>query len=151
MIQSLVLGCGPAWPRRHGTHEEIFVDCRGGPNVDRVHDLNDAPWPFEDNSTDEIVALHLVEHLQCLVTFMDECHRVLRPGGQLYIVTPEAGNDPDLTHGDPTHVRCYRLATFRNYFTLAEAPKFGYTTRYWTPGVLEVEHACIRFLGYPVK
>ena len=50
-----------------------------------------------------------------------------------------------------TEERCYRPATFRNYFTRAEAPKFGYTTRYWTPSVLEGVDNCIRFLGYPVK
>jgi hypothetical protein len=77
------------------------------------------------------VAIHLVEHLNNLLDFMDESWRVLKKGGALYIETPEAGADLDLQFADPTHIRCYRKHTFINYFTLIEAPKFGYTDKYW--------------------
>lgn len=151
MIDSLVLGCGPQWPRRYGSHRETYVDrIKFSDDIDVAHDLDVTPWPFADNSYDEVVAVHLVEHLRALVPFMDECWRVLRPGGHLYIVTPEAGSDWDLTHADPTHVRCYRRHTFINYFTRAEAPKFGYTDKHWAIVDLLVEFGCIRLLASPV-
>ena len=151
MIQSLVLGCGPAWPRRPITHSETHLDRLAFPGVDVVHDLNVAPWPFEDDTFDEVVAVHLVEHLQSLLSFMDEAWRVLKPGGCLYIVTPEAGGDIDLTHADPTHVRCYRRHTFINYFTRSEGPKFGYTDKFWAILDLRVERHCICLLASTIK
>lgn len=151
MIKSLMLGCGPSWPRRSSTHLETYLDRIAFPNVDVVHDLNISPWPFENNSYDEIVALHLVEHLQSLIQFMDESWRILAPGGALYLTTPEAGSNYDLTHSDPTHVRCYRKHSFINYFSRSEAPKFGYTNNYWSILDIRVVDNCIAFLGTPIK
>jgi predicted SAM-dependent methyltransferase len=124
----LIVGCGPNWPKREN---DIFLDVRPFDNVDVVHDLNFTPWPFEDNSMTEISAIHVVEHLNSLLDFMNESHRILQKGGALYIETPEAGANPDLQFADPTHVRCYRKHTFINYFTLSEAHKFGYTDKLW--------------------
>lgn len=142
-IQSLIVGCGPNMVTRPG-HLETFLDVRPFPRVDVVHDLNVVPWPFPADSFDEVVAIHVVEHLQSLLTFMDEAHRVLRPGGALYLETPEAGGDWDLTHADPTHVRCYRRHTFINYFTRSEAPKFGYTSKHWAILHLDVVAGVIK-------
>lgn len=124
----LIVGCGPNWPKRPG---DVFLDCRPFAGVDVVHDLNITPWPFKDNSMDEVSAIHVVEHLNSLLDFMNESWRILKKGGALYIETPEAGANPDLQFADPTHIRCYRKHTFINYFTLSEAPKFGYTDKLW--------------------
>lgn len=58
---------------------DIFVDLRPFEGIDIVHDLNLTPWPFESGTVSEINAIHVVEHLESLLTFMDECHRVLMP------------------------------------------------------------------------
>lgn len=151
-IKSLILGAGPFHIRRENTHEETLVDLRKfNSSIDVAHDLNKTPWPFEDNSYDEIAAIHLVEHLKDLISFMDECWRILAPGGALYLITPEAGSDYDLTHSDPTHVRCYRRHTFINYFTRFEGPKFQYTDKYWAILDLRVEHGCIKLHCSPLK
>lgn len=151
MIDSLIVGCGPNPHRRERTHRETMLDVRPFPGVDVIHDLNCTPWPFPDNSFAEVVAIHVVEHLRDLVQFMDEAWRVLRPGGTVYLVTPEAGADFDLTHADPTHVRCYRVHTFVNYFLPSEAAKRGYTERLWAPlhlkatgGVIYLHAAAIK-------
>lgn len=49
------------------------------------------PIPFEDNSVDEIAAVHFLEHLERDVAteFLKECHRVLKPGHRLGIVVPD--------------------------------------------------------------
>ena len=144
----LIVGCGPNWPKRNG---DVFLDVRPFPGVDVVHDLNIIQWPFADDSMNEILAIHVVEHLDSLLNFMNECHRILKPGGSLYIETPEAGANLDLQFADPTHVRCYRKHTFVNYFTRSEAPKFGYTDKLWSIWHLEVRDGNIIFHGQPIK
>lgn len=151
VIQALILGAGPNHQRRTIAHDETTLDVRPFPGIDVVHDLNVVSWPFPGESYDEVVALHVVEHLRDLISFMDESWRVLRPGGALYLETPLAGGDWDLTHADPTHVHCYRPHTFVNYFTRAEAPKFGYTGRHWAILHLDVRDNCIRLHATPIK
>jgi len=144
----LIVGCGPNWPKREN---DIFLDVRPFAGVDVVHDLDDCPWPFKTDSFNEVSAIHVVEHLKNLVAFMYECLRILKPGGSLYIETPEAGADLDLHFADPTHIRCYRKHTFVNYFTRAEAPKFGYTDKHWSIWHLESKNGNLIFHGQPIK
>ncbi len=151
MIEALILGCGPRYSKRPDTHCETLLDVRAFDGIDVIHDLNKTPWPFKASSFDEVVAIHVVEHLQDLISFMDESWRILRKGGALYLETPEAGNNYDLTHADPTHVRCYRKHTFINYFTRGEAPKFGYTEKLWAILHLEVRNGSIHLHASPCK
>jgi len=152
VVKTLVLGCGPHWPKRNDAiYEDTFLDVIPFSGVDIVHDLNITPWPIADASFTSISAIHVVEHLQNLVKFMDECHRILTPGGSVYIETPLAGADPDLQWADPTHVRCYRKHTFINYFTPGHMEKFGYTTKAWCPLHIDVRDNCIIFHGAVIK
>ncbi|GAA4853409.1 class I SAM-dependent methyltransferase [Luteimonas vadosa] len=50
-------------------------------------DLN-RPLPVEADSQDCIIALSVVEHLLMPCAFIRECHRALRPGGRLVLLTP---------------------------------------------------------------
>ena len=49
----------------------IGVDIVSAPGVDIVHDLNVYPWPFEDNSVDEINCSHYIEHIKHSDTLTD--------------------------------------------------------------------------------
>jgi predicted SAM-dependent methyltransferase len=133
MINQLVLGAGIDWPKQPN---QTLVDILPVEGIDLVTDLNE-PWPIPSNSYESIIAIHLIEHLKDLLHFMSEAHRVLKPGGTLYIETPIAGEDPDLEFADPTHVRCYRPHTFINYMTIEGIAKFGYTDKCW--GSLHIE------------
>ncbi len=66
------------------------VDYRPGPTVDVVLDLTKHPWPFDDNSIEEVRAWHFLEHLPGyeLDQAVREIHRILRPGGLLYVKVP---------------------------------------------------------------
>ena len=46
------------------------------------------PFPFEDNSFDTIVTFQVIEHVKDDEGFIQEIHRVLRPGGKALITTP---------------------------------------------------------------
>lgn len=124
----LILGAGKWTEKKAG---DVFCDIRQFEKIDVVHDLNVTPWPWADNSFMHISAQHVVEHLSSLVSFMDECWRILKPGCSVYIETPEAGGDKDLEFCDPEHVRCFRAYTWHNYFSPEGIEKFGYTDKPW--------------------
>lgn len=69
---------------------------------------------FKDGSFDAVVAQHLLEHLHEPVEALREWRRVLRPGGTMALVTPNAIHpDPALFH-DPAHVCLFTLETLRS-------------------------------------
>jgi predicted SAM-dependent methyltransferase len=67
------------------------------------HDLRHSPMPFLDNSVNNIVCAEVLEHisdisyeqattLSGLFFFLQECRRVLCPGGRMLISTPNAAS-----------------------------------------------------------
>ncbi len=92
----LELGCG-----RAKTPGAIGVDLnREATGADLICDLND-PLPFADSVFDETRAVHVIEHLDDIVRAMSEIHRVTRPGGLAYVVTPHYSDYSSWC--DPTH------------------------------------------------
>jgi len=78
---------------------------------DFLVDLNKVPYPFKDNSIDEINACHVLEHLNEPFTIMKELHRILKPNGKLRIQVPHFSRG--MTHSQ--HSKCFSLA-FPLYF-----------------------------------
>lgn len=71
--------------------EEGFVKI--GPETeapDHVVDTRAFPWPIEDGLVDQVYAAFYFHRLDkpARWAFMDECWRVLKPGGQLVMVMP---------------------------------------------------------------
>lgn len=147
-MRRLILGPGKNWKKEEG---DIFLDILPFPEVDIVHDLNVTPWPVDNESFYHISAVHVIEHLKDLVLFMNSAWDVLEKGGSLYLETPEAGSNYDLTHSDPTHIRCYRRHTFINYFTKEGIEKFGYTDKPWAILECKIVDLCIIFHATPLK
>ena len=81
----------------------VNVDAVKQDGVDVVHDLDVFPWPFGGGDVDEVRAFDVYEHVDYPLEFMGECHRILRPGGTLYIHTAYWKNPCSYT--DPTHKR----------------------------------------------
>lgn len=79
----------------------VGIDIADIEGVDIVHDLTEFPWPIEDNSVDEAKAIHYLEHVRDLIPFMNEVHRILKPGAQLLIVSPYWSSSRHAQ--DPTH------------------------------------------------
>lgn len=44
--------------------------------------------PFKDNSIEIITAFEIVEHLHNFLKFFEETYRILKPGSQMFITTP---------------------------------------------------------------
>jgi SAM-dependent methyltransferase len=82
-----------------------------------------------DASFDLVYGIHVVEHLDDPAAVFRMCHRALRPGGLLYLMTPNA-ESKGLTLfreawwnlEDPTHVRFF---TARSLSTMLRAAGFG--------------------------
>lgn len=106
----LNLGCGQ-------NRMEGYVNTDKEPLVepDVVMDLEDFPWPFDDDSVDEVVANHVLEHVgadpQVFLGVMQELYRVCRPGALLRIAVPHPRHDNFLS--DPTHVRAITPMTMQ--------------------------------------
>lgn len=94
----LDLGCGTV--KKDGF---LGVDAREFSGVDVVCDLT-GPWPWKDDTVDEVYCSHMVEHLTQVqrIHFANELYRVLKKGAKATIITPDAGS-PDRAFGDPTH------------------------------------------------
>jgi len=102
------------------------------PDVDITWDLNNLPWPWPDNSFDKIYAIAILEHLRLnLLESINECWRILKPGGIIKIKLPFWNHDN--CWADPTHTRGYSLRVF-DFFDTSKTygTDYGfYTTRKW--------------------
>lgn len=100
------LGCGnqPQYPESYG------IDRRATPAVAVRADLA-ATLPLRDGSVDRIHVVHLLEHLPDFLPLLDECHRVLRPGGVLHVMSPWWKHVNAVA--DPTHVRLLDVQTIK--------------------------------------
>lgn len=82
---------------------------------------NDQPFgaipgrlPFPDESIWSIISHHCLEHIdQGFVRLMDECHRVLIPGGLMRIVVPLFPSASAVS--DPDHKRYFMDGTFETF------------------------------------
>jgi SAM-dependent methyltransferase len=63
--------------------------------------------PLESDSIDIAVSLAVIEHLRDPETFISEVFRCLRPGGLIYLSTPNFQLDFKNFYNDPTHIRPY--------------------------------------------
>lgn len=77
----LHLGCGSK--KKEGY---LNVDLFGDP--DFRCDLNQFPWPWEDNSIDEIFSEHWLEHVDDFEKTIHEAYRVLKPNGLFHAKVP---------------------------------------------------------------
>ncbi len=86
------------------------LDRHNHKGVDVVQDLNKFPYPFEDNYFDEILASHILEHIDDMPRVVKELHRILVPDGKLIIRGPHFSGEGSWV--DPTHKRCFTCGTF---------------------------------------
>ena len=84
--------------------------------ADIVCDLEKFPWPFEDNSVDEIFCSHYIEHTPDLISFANELYRILKVGAKAEIIAPYYSSIR--AWQDPTHLRAISENTFL-YFNKA--------------------------------
>jgi len=84
-------------------------------------DLDQAPWPWPDNSFGVMRAVDALEHLRNPIQTMQEIYRVLAPGGWLLSMTPST--DGRGAFQDPTHVSFWNQNSFA-YWIKANFQRF---------------------------
>jgi SAM-dependent methyltransferase len=103
------------------------------PPADFVCDLS-KPWPWEDSSISEVIALNIIEHIEDRIHFINELWRVMKPGAVAVIEVPSAVKGSGFAQ-DPNHKSMWCLNSFQ-YFedgTLAHrrfAKSYGITARF---------------------
>lgn len=84
VVKKLHIGCGgnllPGWLNTDSFPQNgaVFLDAG-------------EIYPFPDNSFDYVFSEHTIEHIQYrqALTMLRQCHRVLKPGGRIRLVTPD--------------------------------------------------------------
>lgn len=114
-MKQLLLGCGRARDRRVSLdgvrtfNELTTLDMSKSVGADIVWHLERTPWPFKDNSFDEIHAYEVLEHLGrqgAYTSFFDcfaEIWSILKPDGLLCATCPSMASR--WAWGDPGHTR----------------------------------------------
>ena len=104
----LYIGCGKDIKK-----EYINLDCIKLPGVDVVHNLDKYPWPFKDNTFEEVCCANVLEHLESIVKPMEEIWRISKNSSRIIIKVPIF---PGIgAAADPTHKQFFSFLTF-NYF-----------------------------------
>lgn len=120
----LDLGCG-----RSKLRGSVGIDYAGAADADIRHDLNIYPYPPADNSFDAVVMRNFIEHVADVVKLMEEVHRIVRPGGDVFITTPHFSSV--YSYQDPTHIRHLAYDSM-DYFTSETKHSNFYTARRFT-------------------
>ena len=79
----LHLGCGKMY--RYGyTNVDINKDVK----VDVRMDFEHIPWPFKDNTFEEVLAYHVFEHSLNYLGMLEELYRVSKPDALWFVEVP---------------------------------------------------------------
>lgn len=115
MKRELLIGCGSKRDRRlnFGDLTEwtnlTTLDYNPDHKPDVVHDLTVFPYPFDDNTFDEIHAYEVLEHTGAQGDYkfffaqFTEFWRILKPGGLFMATCPSRHSE--WAWGDPSHTR----------------------------------------------
>jgi hypothetical protein len=95
------------------------------------------PDEFKDDTYDEMLASHVLEHIVAILPLMETLHRIAKPECKLTIRVPFGSSDDAFE--DPTHVRQYFLKSFMYY----SQPAY-YRADYGYRGDWRVDHIVLK-------
>lgn len=113
-MTELLVGCGNSRIKKMGFGKlawDGLVTIDHDPNcgADIVHNLDETPWPVDDNAFDEVHAYEVLEHLgtqgdyRSFFAHFYEIWRALKDGGHLFATCPSYKSM--WAWGDPSHKR----------------------------------------------
>lgn len=140
-MRILDVGCGIN--KRPGS---IGIDRNVNTKADAIVDLDRFPYPFHDNSFDALQAVHVIEHVADVVRAMEEFHRLVRPGGEVFLATPHYTDFSSFC--DPTHR--WHLNSFSLRYFGPDNAGYGYYSkaRFEETSVRVKLLALWRYLGF---
>lgn len=108
-------------------------------------DLFRFPWPFPDKSVDAVCMFHFLEHVEELERTVMEVHRILKTGGEFWVIVPHAKNPAafDISHRyfftsvtfKTIAAQCFYRFGGKKLFraTYFKMPVINYRRLKWTP------------------
>lgn len=123
------------------TYESFEVEARRRDERSGLEPGTTIPFgflPFPDDSIESIISHHALEHIgDGFMHVMQECHRILKPGGLFRIVVPAFPSHAAVA--DPTHKRYFCEGTWETWIGAPDQP-------YYTDGFAE-PYALRRFIA----
>ncbi|MFT7572241.1 MAG: 2-polyprenyl-3-methyl-5-hydroxy-6-metoxy-1,4-benzoquinol methylase [Paracoccaceae bacterium] len=89
----------------HELQFQLFRETYGSEAV--LWDANEPGLDLADASVQAITCFHLIEHLKNGDHLLAEAFRILKPGGTLFLATPDWNKCVRTFYNDPTHIRPY--------------------------------------------
>ncbi len=120
-------GVNPTKYRDEGRDDYINMDAINCPTVDVIADFTQR-LPIPDGSVSRIFSREMIEHLpyRKFDEFLAACHRVLRPGGEMYLCCPDFEAIMNLyprkcdcfvdQHADPACPKCKGSALISDHY-----------------------------------
>ena len=122
-------------------------------NVDIKHDLEKFPYPFNDNSVEEIKLSHVLEHIgqnpDVFIRILKEFYRICKNQALINIAVPHPRHDHFIS--DPTHVRPITVLSLF-LFDKAQNGKWGKNGAANTPlGLIHKVNFKIEDINYQIE
>ncbi|MEK6889314.1 MAG: methyltransferase domain-containing protein [Nanoarchaeota archaeon] len=108
-MKKLNFGCGNDIRKNY-----LNMDIVKLPGVEVIHNFNKFPYPFKEDTFEEVYTSHVLEHLEDLIKVMKELKRICKSGAKIIIRVPHFSCG--VSYRDPTHKRLFSYFTF-DYFT----------------------------------
>lgn len=108
MTKPVNIGCGRDYKPGY-----INTDISRDTKADLYFDIRKDRFPWDDETVPEIYISGVLEQIgdnEQLIHAMNECHRVLKTGGRMIVVVPNAKFS--IAHQDPMDVRKFTAETF---------------------------------------
>jgi SAM-dependent methyltransferase len=112
----LNLGCGSVVHKGH-----VNVDIIRYEGVNVIADLNHTPFPFKEDSFDEIVCEHVLAHLRNFHATVMELVRITKEGGRIRVCASYFPSSK--WFGDPDHKIPFGWRTFDGYTKIVGKPR----------------------------
>ena len=118
-------------------------------------DLENNPFPFDDEQFDIVFSKSVIEHIRNPDMFMKETQRVLKPGGRVIAMTPDWHSQMFIFYDDYTHVHPYTCTGLQDILSMygfkgSKAELFYQLPILWKYPWLKIFSKTLQALG-PVK
>lgn len=114
----LNLGCG-----RSSMEDYINVDMTAFPGIDLIFNFDIFPYPFKENTFEEIFLDNVLEHLDNIPKVMNELHRISIPNGRIIIKVPYYNSYG--AYNDITHKHYFNSHSLAAFYTHEHRSNYG--------------------------